>query len=290
MKTSTMGIIVGSSALASAGAVKVSKGYQRRKLMLERQNREFSAMQEMKKGIKNGVKTGTEKTTDFIRSGIETEEEIIKSGINKTIEGVKTGIETQQKMMEKEKEMLDKMNSTIQEKEMTMGVVVGSTALLTTGIVLALNAYQQKQETGNNQQTASTTMQKVESGIKAGTHKVVEGIKSGIGSKLKVTGEKKQESNDSNEMIVSKTVGNKEFIADESTELKKDNIESVDAKREEAYKGLTALDAQYRDDWQANGFPQTRVELEELEAGEQKEKTNIPVSQMKEKLERNNAE
>lgn len=290
MKTSTMGIIVGSSALASAGAVKVSKGYQRRKLMLERQNRKFSAMQEMKKGIKNKVKTGTEKTTDLIKSGIEIEEEMIKDGINKTVEGVKTGIETQQKMMEKEKEMLDKMNSTIQEKEMTMGVVVGSTALLTTGIVLALNAYQQKQDTDNNHETASTTMQKLESGIKAGTHKVVVGIKNGIGSKLKVTGEEKQESTDSNEMIVSMTVKNKEFIADESTLLKKDNVESIDAKREEAYKGLTALDAQYRDDWQANGFPQTRVELEELEGGEQREETNVPVSEMKEKLERNNAE
>ncbi|WNS80134.1 hypothetical protein RRU94_21780 [Domibacillus sp. DTU_2020_1001157_1_SI_ALB_TIR_016] len=264
MKTSTMGIIIGSSALASAGAVKMTKGYSNKKQMAENRNQKFSAVKEVKKGIKNGVKAGTGKTADLIKTGVETEEEMIKGGINKTIQGVKTGIEAQQKMMEKEKEMLDRMNSSLQKKEMTMGVVVGSTALLTTGIVLALNTFQQKQEAGD---TGSGTVGKIGNGLKAGTTKVVKGIKNGIASK-------KNEQT----MVVEKT----KFIDDKSTELKKDEVESVDSEKAKEYEGLTGLDAQYRDEWQANGFPQTNAELKALEEAEgsdssapQKEKNNL---------------
>mgnify|MGYP001029670237 CR=1 FL=1 len=263
MKTSTMGIIIGSSALASAGAVKATKGYNHKKQMAEKRNQRFSAMKEMKKGIKNGVQAGTGKTANLIKTGVETEEEMIKGGINKTIQGVKTGIEAQQKMMEKEKEMLDRVNSSLQKKEMTMGVVVGSTALLTTGIVLALNAYQQKQETGD---VNSGTIGKIGTGLKTGTTKVVEGIKNGIASKKEET------------MVVEKT----KFIDDKSTVNKKDKVESVDSEKAEEYEGLTGLDAQYRDEWQANGFPQTHAELKALEKEEnsnssaaQKEKNNL---------------
>ncbi|WP_052712220.1 hypothetical protein [Domibacillus indicus] len=259
MKTSTMGMIVGSSALVSAGAVKASKGYQRKKMLMEKQNRKFSAMQEMKNGIKSGVKNGTGKTASLIKSGIETEEEMLKGGINKTIEGVKTGIEAQQKMMEKEKEVLDKVNSSIQKKEMTMGVVVGSTALLTTGIVLALNAYQQKQEAGDNGQAGSDTLKKLETGIKAGTQKVTETLKSSMNFKGG------QKADDVSEKTVIETNEKEKFIADKTTELKKDEVETPDARKEEEYKGLTELDAQYRDEWQANGFPQTHAEMEKLE-------------------------
>lgn len=44
-----------------------------------------------------------------------------------------------------------------------------------------------------------------------------------------------------------------------------DQRESVEADVDSAEKGLTQLDSAYRDEWQANAFPQTRRELEELE-------------------------
>lgn len=44
-----------------------------------------------------------------------------------------------------------------------------------------------------------------------------------------------------------------------------DQRESVEADEDPAEKGLTQLDSAYRDDWQANAFPQTHREMEELE-------------------------
>lgn len=44
-----------------------------------------------------------------------------------------------------------------------------------------------------------------------------------------------------------------------------DHRESVEADVDAAEKGLTQLDSAYRDEWQANGFPQTHREMEELE-------------------------
>lgn len=44
-----------------------------------------------------------------------------------------------------------------------------------------------------------------------------------------------------------------------------DRRESVDADVDPAEKGLTQLDSAYRDEWQANGFPQTHKEMKELE-------------------------
>ncbi|HSJ36798.1 MAG TPA: hypothetical protein VK945_01120 [Planococcus sp. (in: firmicutes)] len=44
-----------------------------------------------------------------------------------------------------------------------------------------------------------------------------------------------------------------------------DRRESVEAGEDPAEKGLTQLDSAYRDEWQANAFPQTHRELEELE-------------------------
>lgn len=48
-----------------------------------------------------------------------------------------------------------------------------------------------------------------------------------------------------------------------STEV--DKRESVEADVDSAEKGLTQLDSAYRDEWQANAFPQTHREMEELE-------------------------
>ena len=48
-----------------------------------------------------------------------------------------------------------------------------------------------------------------------------------------------------------------------STEV--DQRESVEADVDSAEKGLTQLDSAYRDEWQANAFPQTHREMEELE-------------------------
>lgn len=44
-----------------------------------------------------------------------------------------------------------------------------------------------------------------------------------------------------------------------------DERESVDALDDSAEKGLTQLDSAYRDEWQANAFPQTHKEMRELE-------------------------
>lgn len=48
-----------------------------------------------------------------------------------------------------------------------------------------------------------------------------------------------------------------------STEV--DKRESVEADVDPAEKGLTQLDSAYRDEWQANAFPQTHKEMKELE-------------------------
>ncbi len=42
-----------------------------------------------------------------------------------------------------------------------------------------------------------------------------------------------------------------------------DREESVNAKYDDAEKGLTQLDSAYRSEWQANGFPQTHRQLKE---------------------------
>lgn len=47
-----------------------------------------------------------------------------------------------------------------------------------------------------------------------------------------------------------------------------DQRESVEADVDPAERGLTQLDSAYRDEWQANAFPQTHRELEELEKEE----------------------
>ncbi|ANU14979.1 hypothetical protein B481_2896 [Planococcus halocryophilus Or1] len=44
-----------------------------------------------------------------------------------------------------------------------------------------------------------------------------------------------------------------------------DKRESVDALDDSAEQGLSQLDSIYRDEWQANGFPQTHKEMRELE-------------------------
>lgn len=44
-----------------------------------------------------------------------------------------------------------------------------------------------------------------------------------------------------------------------------DREESVNAPYDDAEIGLTQLDAAYRSEWQANGFPQTHRRLKELE-------------------------
>ncbi|MGI2328727.1 hypothetical protein [Planococcus sp. YIM B11945] len=44
-----------------------------------------------------------------------------------------------------------------------------------------------------------------------------------------------------------------------------DKLESPDADVDPAEQGLTQLDSAYRDEWQANGFPQTHREMRELE-------------------------
>lgn len=44
-----------------------------------------------------------------------------------------------------------------------------------------------------------------------------------------------------------------------------DQRESVEADVDSAEKGLTQLDSAYRDEWQANAFPQTHKEMRELE-------------------------
>ena len=50
--------------------------------------------------------------------------------------------------------------------------------------------------------------------------------------------------------------------------VKVDQEESVNADFDQEEKDLTQLDAAYRADWQANGFPQTHEEMERLEEEE----------------------
>ncbi|WP_237150308.1 hypothetical protein [Planococcus maritimus] len=45
-----------------------------------------------------------------------------------------------------------------------------------------------------------------------------------------------------------------------------DHEESVNAPYDSAEEGLTQLDSTYRSEWQANAFPQTKKQLEELES------------------------
>lgn len=45
-----------------------------------------------------------------------------------------------------------------------------------------------------------------------------------------------------------------------------DHEESVNAPYDDAEEGLTQLDSAYRAEWQANAFPQTKKQLEELES------------------------
>lgn len=45
-----------------------------------------------------------------------------------------------------------------------------------------------------------------------------------------------------------------------------DHEESVNAPYDSAEEGLTQLDSAYRSEWQANAFPQTKKQLEELES------------------------
>ncbi|MBU9672544.1 hypothetical protein KQ939_11440 [Planococcus sp. CP5-4] len=45
-----------------------------------------------------------------------------------------------------------------------------------------------------------------------------------------------------------------------------DHEESVNDPYDRAEEGLTQLDSAYRSEWQANAFPQTKKQLEELES------------------------
>lgn len=62
---------------------------------------------------------------------------------------------------------------------------------------------------------------------------------------------------------------NKEFPVLQDTDMRNsdrvDEMESVDADKEASEKGLSQLDSTYRDEWVANGFPQTHEEMRELE-------------------------
>ncbi|WP_087973278.1 hypothetical protein [Oceanobacillus rekensis] len=55
-----------------------------------------------------------------------------------------------------------------------------------------------------------------------------------------------------------------------SNSQKVDKIESVDADKDPAERGLTQLDHAHRAEWMANGFPQTHREMEELEEQEKR--------------------
>ena len=66
------------------------------------------------------------------------------------------------------------------------------------------------------------------------------------------------------------------FEVDEDVDLmnntKYDEMESVDADKSDAEKGLSELDHTYREEWQANGFPQTHMEMEKLKEEENEDK------------------
>lgn len=100
-------------------------------------------------------------------------------------------------------------------KKSTVGMIAGSTALLSAGTVMAVSKLKNKDENNYNKQNLDP---------------------------------------DAN--------------PDMGDVVRKDQLESPDADEVDAEKGLSLLDHEYRADWQANGFPQTRKEMEELEKGE----------------------
>ncbi|PPA70989.1 hypothetical protein [Jeotgalibacillus proteolyticus] len=58
-------------------------------------------------------------------------------------------------------------------------------------------------------------------------------------------------------------------VTDMRNSKKVDIQESPDAEDVKEAQGLTKLDEAFRDEWQANGFPQTHAEQRELEKEEQ---------------------
>ncbi|SDK47959.1 hypothetical protein [Sediminibacillus albus] len=138
-------------------------------------------------------------------------------------------------------------------KKSTIGIIAGSTALVSAGTVVAFKTYQKK---ANNDSQGADLMQTV----KTGADKTIQKVKTVIDDQIGMMNKEKDMLDD----IGSKMKSSKGSQAD-STIAKKDDIESPDAPVDDAEKGLTELDHEYRSEWIANGFPQTHREMERLE-------------------------
>ncbi|SDM78900.1 hypothetical protein [Sediminibacillus halophilus] len=140
-------------------------------------------------------------------------------------------------------------------KKSTMGMIAGSTALVSAGTVMAVKKYQEK--SGNGSVNSNDMMEKV----KTGASKTMQKAKTVIDKQMEMMNKEKQMI-DQADTKMQEGKGSSNL---DPTIQKKDKIASPDAPEDEAEKGLTGLDHEYRSEWVANGFPQTHREMERLE-------------------------
>ncbi|QTM98502.1 hypothetical protein ERJ70_03840 [Sediminibacillus dalangtanensis] len=140
-------------------------------------------------------------------------------------------------------------------KKSTMGMIAGSTALVSAGTVMAVKKYQEK--SGKGSVNSNDMMEKV----KTGASKTMQKAKTVIDKQMEMMNKEKQMIDQAD----AKMQSGKGSSNLDPTIQKKDEIASPDAPEDEAEKGLTGLDHEYRSEWVANGFPQTHREMERLE-------------------------
>ncbi|MGD7045936.1 hypothetical protein [Jeotgalibacillus proteolyticus] len=92
--------------------------------------------------------------------------------------------------------------------------------------------------------------------MKKTTKNIVAGSLISAGAAAAVVGYQKMKKTDQNDFLEDTDMRNSKKI---------DRQESVFADDTEKEEGLTKLDSAYRGEWQANGFPQTHAEQQELE-------------------------
>ncbi|WP_053217068.1 hypothetical protein [Virgibacillus senegalensis] len=140
-------------------------------------------------------------------------------------------------------------------KKSTIGMIAGSTALVSAGTVMAVKKYQEK--SGNGSLNGNDMLEKV----KTGASKTMQKTKAVLDKQMDMMNKEKQMIDQADSKMQSSNHAGQL----DPTIQKKDDIESPDAPQDEAEQGLTGLDHEYRSEWVANGFPQTHREMERLE-------------------------
>ncbi|WP_077624415.1 hypothetical protein [Sediminibacillus massiliensis] len=143
-------------------------------------------------------------------------------------------------------------------KKSTIGMIAGSTALVSAGTMVAVKTFQKK---AKNEEQGSYDFKQ---SLKNNTGKTIQKTKSLIDGQMGMMKKEKEALDD----METKLDDNEGKAQADNTIAKKDDIESPDADKDEAEKGLTGLDHEYRAEWVANGFPQTHRDMERLEEEE----------------------